>query len=161
MENSSFVIGHDSRAVGRWSRLVLGVLGVWWAIARALEVGVLAETGLYVLVIAAAYVAAHRLLGGWVLGRMNPWVGTLLLVGPAIVIPGVPMLPVALRLGMVAYFSASLLLNAAKNYGGCEVLALPSLLFGRWYTVYCPLNVIDAVERRVAGEAGVRRPEAA
>jgi hypothetical protein len=71
------------------------------------------------------------------------------------------MLPVALRVGMVAYFSASLLLNAAKNYGGCEVLALPSLLLGRWYTVYCPLNVIDAVERRVAGKAGARGPEVA
>ena len=161
MESSSFVLGHDLRAVGKWSRLILGVLGVFWALARALQVGVLAETGLYVLAIGAAYLAAHWLLGGWVLGRMNPWVGTVLLVGPAIVIPGVPMLPAALRLGMVAYFSASLLVNGAKNYGGCEVLALPSLLFRRWYTVYCPLNVIDAVERRVAGAAGARRPEAA
>ena len=161
MENSSFVLGHDSRAVGRWSRLVLGVLGVWFAIARALEVGVLAETGFYVLVIAAAYVAAHRLLSGWVLGKMNPWVATIVLVGPAIVIPGVAALPTGLRLGMIAYFSVSLLLNASKSYGGCEVLALPSLLFRRWYTVYCPLNVIDAIERRVAGEAGARGPETA
>ncbi len=161
MESSSFVLGHDLRAVGKWSRIILGVLGVLWAVARALDAGMLAETGLYVLVIGAAYLAAHRLLGGWVLGGMNPWVGTILLVGPAIVIPGMPMLPLALRVGMIAYFSASLLLNAAKNYGGCEVLALPSLLFGRWYTVYCPLNVIDAVERRVAGAAGARSPEAA
>ena len=161
MESSSFVLGHDLRVVGKWSRLIMGVLGVLWAIARAVEAGVLAETGLYVVAIAAVYLAAHWALSGWVLGRMNPWVGTVLLVGPAILIPGTPMLPVALRVGMVAYFSASLLLNAVKNYGGCEVLALPSLLFGRWYTVYCPLNVIDAVERRVAGEAGARSPEAA
>jgi hypothetical protein len=161
MGNSNFVLGHDLRVVGRWSRLILGVLGVLWALARAFEADVLAEAGLYVVAIAASYLAAHRVLGGWVLGRMNPWVGTVLLVGPAILIPGIPTLPLALRLGMIAYFSASLLLNAAKNYGGCEVLALPSLLFGRWYTVYCPLNVIDAVERRVAGEEGVRRPEAA
>ena len=95
------------------------------------------------------------------LGRMSPWVGTVLLVGPAVVVPGISALPAALRLGMVAYVSASLLLNAARNYGGCEVLALPSLLFRRWYTVYCPLNVIDAVERRVAGAGGARSPEAA
>ncbi len=161
MESSSFVLGHDVGAVGRWSRLILGVVGVLWAVARALETGVIVETALYVLGIGAAYVAAHWLLGGWLLGRTNPWVGTVLLVGPAIVIPGTPMLPLALRIGMIAYFSASLLLNAAKNYGGCEVLALPSLLFRRWYTVYCPLNAIDAVERRVAGADGARSPEAA
>ena len=161
MENSSFVLGHDLRPVGKWLRIILGVLGVLWTVSRALELGVLAETGLYVLIIGVAYVAAHWLLGGWLLGRMNPWIGTVLLVGPAIVIPGASMLPQALRLGMIVYFSASLLVNAAKNYGGCEVLALPSLLFGRWYTVYCPLNVVDAVERRVAGAAGARSPEAA
>ena len=161
MESSSFVLGHDMRVVGKWSRIILGVLGTLAAVARAFEVGVLAETGLYVLVIGAAYMAAHWLLGERVLGRMNPWIGTVLLVGPAMVIPGLAMLPVGLRLGMIVYFSASLLLNAVKNYGGCEVLALPSLVFGRWYTVYCPLNVIDAVERRVAGAAGARHPEAA
>ena len=31
---------------------------------------------------------------------------------------------------------------------GCEVVAFPSLLFRRQYTVYCPLNAIDLVERR-------------
>ena len=54
----------------------------------------------------------------------------------------------------------ALLLNAVKNYGGCEVLALPSLLFRRWYTVYCPLNAIDAAERAVRGVGGARAPEA-
>ena len=112
------------------------------------------------LAISFAYLAAHRVLGERVLGKMNPWVGTILLVGPAIVIPGLSMLPVALRLGMIAYFSASLFINAALNYGGCEVLALPSLLFRRWYTVYCPLNAIDAAERAVRGVGGARAPEA-
>ena len=158
MTSSSFVLGHDLSAIGKWSRLIMGVGGVLMATTRAVELGVLAESALYVALIAAVYLAAHRVLGGWVLGRMNPWVGTLLLVGPAVVIPGLPMLPVGLRLGMVAYFSASLFVNAAMNYGGCEVLALPSLLFRRWYTVYCPLNVIDAVENRLTGGAGARRP---
>ena len=158
MTTSSFVLGHDLSAIGKWSRLILGVGGVLMVAARAFEVGVVAETALYVVLIAGAYLVAHRVLGEWVLGRMNPWVGTILLVGPAVVIPGLPMLPVALRLGMVAYFSASLFVNARMNYGGCEVLALPSLLFRRWYTVYCPLNVIDAVERRLTGEAGAHSP---
>ncbi len=160
MESQGFTLGHDLLAVGKWSRLVLGVLGVLWAGAASVEMGVVLESALYVVVIAAAYLAAHRLLGERVLGRMSPWVGTVLLVGPAVVVPGISALPAALRLGMVAYFSASLLLNAAKNYGGCEVLALPSLLFRRWYTVYCPLNLIDFVEKTVVGDAGARAPEA-
>ncbi len=159
MESQGFTLGHDLLAVGKWSRLVLGVLGVLWAGAASVQTGVVLETALYVVAIAAAYLAAHRLLGERVLGRMNPWVGTVLLVGPAVAVPGISALPAALRLGMVAYFSASLLLNAAKNYGGCEVLALPSLLFRRWYTVYCPLNVIDVVEKAVVGDARARAPE--
>lgn len=159
MTSSSFVLGHDLSTIGKWARVILGVGGVLMATARVVELGVVAESALYVALIAAVYVAAHRVLGGWMLGRMNPWVGTLLLVGPAVVIPGLPMLPAALRLGMIFYFSASLFVNAVMNYGGCEVLALPSLLFRRWYTVYCPLNVIDVVEKRVTGGAGARKPE--
>ncbi len=160
MTSSSFTLGHDLSAVGKWSRLLLGALGVLWAMVQAVQVGALAETGLYLLGIALAYLVAHRVLGERVLGRMNPWVGTILLVGPAVVIPGLSVLPLGLRLGMIAYFSASLFINAAVNYGGCEVLALPSLVFRRWYTVYCPLNAIDAVERAVAGAGGARAPEA-
>ena len=159
MEKTSFTLGHDLGAVGRWSRIVIGVLGIGWAVSTSVRQGVLPESALYVVAIALAYPAAHRLLGERVLGRMNPWVGTVLLVGPAVVIPGIEALPLELRLGMVAYFTSSLFLNAVANYGGCEVLALPSLLFGRWYTVYCPLNVIDVAERAVAGEAAARAPE--
>ena len=159
IEKTGFTLGHDLGTVGRWSRIVIGVLGVGWAVSASVQQGVLPESALYVVVIALAYLAAHRLLGERVLGKMNPWVGTVLLVGSAVVIPGIQALPLELRLGMVAYFSASLFVNAAANYGGCEVLALPSLLFRRWYTVYCPLNVIDVAERAVAGESAGRAPE--
>jgi hypothetical protein len=40
------------------------------------------------------------------------------------------------------------LLGAAlSSYGGCEVVALPSLLFRRHCAIYCPLNAIDLLER--------------
>ena len=159
--SSRFELGHDLGAVGRWARLAFGACGLLWAGSVALGSGLAAETALYTLAILAAYVAAHWLLAERVLGKMNPWVGTVLLVGPAIVIPGIENFPAGLRLGMVAYFSASLLVNAATSYGGCEVLALPSLLFKRWYTVYCPLNAIDAAERAIAGESRGRTPKRA
>src|SRR6266699_2475490 len=51
-------------------------------------------------------------------------------------------------LGVLLYWSVAGLLTALVSYGGCEVVALPSLLFRRYYTVYCPLNAIDLIERR-------------
>ena len=35
------------------------------------------------------------------------------------------------------------------RYGGCEVLSIPGLVFGTRYTVYCPLNAVDVVEKTV------------
>ena len=159
MKDSTFRLGHDLGPVWKWSRILIGVLGVLWAVSASIRTGTVVEGALYVVAIAFAYLAAHRFLGERVLGRMNPWVGTILLVGPAVVIPGLSVLPLGLRLGMVAYFSASLLVNAVTNYGGCEVLALPSLLFRRWYTVYCPLNAIDTVERALSEGGSTHSPE--
>ncbi|MFQ5921764.1 MAG: DUF6410 domain-containing protein [Anaerolineales bacterium] len=33
------------------------------------------------------------------------------------------------------------------SYGGCEVMALPSLIFRRRYFVYCPWNVVDLADK--------------
>jgi hypothetical protein len=51
------------------------------------------------------------------------------------------------------FLGASMLLAAAKGYGGCEVLAVPSALTGRRYRTPCLLyGPIDAAE----GNAGAR-----
>ncbi|MGH3621800.1 MAG: DUF6410 domain-containing protein [Sciscionella sp.] len=43
-------------------------------------------------------------------------------------------------------------------YGGCEVVAIPSLVSGRRPTVYCPFNAVDAAERPLAaGTLGASR----
>ena len=36
------------------------------------------------------------------------------------------------------------------SYGGCEVMAIPSLIFRRRYVVYCRYNVVDVVDKVVA-----------
>lgn len=38
------------------------------------------------------------------------------------------------------------LLDAAIRYGGCEVVALPTLLTGRRYILYCPTKAVDAAK---------------
>jgi hypothetical protein len=58
------------------------------------------------------------------------------------------LLPWGWGLGVLLYLSVGCLVAGLTSYGGCEVVALPSLLFRRHCTVYCPLNAIDLVEHR-------------
>ena len=55
MTSSSFVLGHDLSAIGKWARVILGVGGVLMATARVVELGVVAESALYVALIGAAF----------------------------------------------------------------------------------------------------------
>jgi hypothetical protein len=82
----------------------------------------------------------------WLLGERvsQPWLRTVIFWLPALFI----LLPGGWGLGVLLYWSVACLLTALVSYGGCEVVALPSLLFRRYYTVYCPLNAIDLIERR-------------
>jgi hypothetical protein len=51
---------------------------------------------------------------------------------------------------MLSYIGLSFLLQWRLNYGGCEVVSLPILLFRKRYPTYCiPLVVLDAVEKAV------------
>ena len=158
MQSAEFRIGHDMGAVGRWARIVFGVAASAWAANVLVGAGLVLEAAFWIAIITVAYLVGHRLVMP-LLDRASPWLGTIVFVGPAIVIPMVGSLPAGLRLGMVTYFSLSLILSAVTRYGGCEVMALPSALFKRWYTVYCPVNVIDAVERRVGGKGRATTPE--
>ena len=118
------------------------------------------EAVLYLAGIVVAYLAVYYLLGEKLFARANPWINTLILVGPAIVIAwwntaissvvGVA-LPGALSLAFGFYIGISLLLQWKIRYGGCEVVAIPILLLKRRYTTYCiPLVALDAVEKKVA-----------
>lgn len=155
---TQFSLGNDVRLVGRWIRLILGVL-ILVSVAEAaaserLPLRFYGEAGLYLAGVLTLYLAAHYGLGERLLVRVNPWLSTLLLVVPLLVglVPG--LLPDPLRLALLVYIGVSLILNFAIRYGGCEVLAVPTLLFKRRYTVYCPTTVVDVVENAVV----VRRP---
>lgn len=58
------------------------------------------------------------------------------------------LIPWGWGFGVLLYWSVSCLIAACLSHGDCEVVALPSLLLRRHYTVYCPLNAIDLVEHR-------------
>lgn len=151
---AEFTVGHDVGFAGRWFRLIVGVYFSALTVAQPLladtansnPLAFLGEVGLYFVAILIVYVAAFYLLGERVLARANPWVGTLLLLGPLGTITTLELGPEAFRVAIGLYYSLASILNFAMSYGGCEVVALPSLIFGRRYTVYCPYNAVDAIE---------------
>ena len=153
-KTSDFTIGLDARLVGRISRLILGGLLPLIVIIRELVLSrvsleFLSVAGLYFVAIFAIYMAAHYFLGERLLARTNPWVGTLILVGPPSLALMLGLGPSTFQVGLAVYISISLIFNFVISYGGCEVMAIPSLLFRRKYVVYCPWNVVDIAEKAV------------
>lgn len=152
---SSFQLGLDAGPIGRVSRLILGGLIPIYSIIRILlandlTLGFYGQAVLYFAAIFLAYLAAHYYLGERLLARVNPWVGTIILVGA----PSVALLfrlgPPPFQIALGLYISISLIFNFIMSYGGCEVMALPSLIFRRRYVVYCPWNVIDLADKAIA-----------
>lgn len=168
-------VGYDLGRVGRWARVGYGLLIAAGAAASSvIGLGEAANPGAFLLqtlaylaAITVAYLAAYWLLGERLFARANPWLNTLILVGPALLIVywnltlGYALgaeLPAALALAMLAYVAASFLVQAAIGYGGCEVVALPILVFRRRYVSYClPIVMIDAAERGWMDSSGLRR----
>lgn len=152
---SNFTIGRDVGLFGRWFRLLVGVYFALLATVVPLieepipvteALSFLGILGLYFALILGVYVVAFYFLGERVLARTNPWVGTIILLGPLIVITAFRLGPQPFRVALGLYYSIASIFNFAMSYGGCEVVAIPSLIFRRRYTVYCPYNAVDAVE---------------
>jgi hypothetical protein len=158
MRTDGPTIGRDLGPFGRLARLVIGVIAVGAGVANLVGTNwvggstVLATAG-YVALVAGFYLALHRVLGEAVLARADPFVATVLVLAPVGVLT-LSVFPDALHAAIGLYVGASLILNAAIRYGGCEVLALPTLLFRRRYVIYCPANVVDLAERPMHGPAG-------
>lgn len=163
---SGFVIGKDVGFAGRWFRLIVGLYFSALAIAGPIVDGLpapaegfafLAQVGAYFLLILLIYVGAVYLLGERVLAHANPWISSLLLLGPIGVITLFQLGPAALLVAAGLYYSISSIFNFAMSYGGCEVAAIPSLIMGRRYTIYCPYNAVDAVERAMMVETRAQK----
>ncbi len=152
--NNKFTLGLDAGFFGRWGRLILGGLVPLFSIGRLLLTNrpsvefAIAATA-YFVAIFVVYMAAHYFLGERLFARMNPWIGTLILVGPPTVALILGLGPNAFQLALALYISISLIFNFVMSYGGCEVMAIPSLVFRRRYVVYCPWNVVDVVDKMI------------
>ena len=156
-------IGRDVGLVGRWFRLIAGgALTGYVALqaARIASAGEVAELALYFVATLGAYTAAEYFLGERVLPRANPWLTTAILLGPLGVIFALQLGPQVFHHALALYFGVSLIFSFFMRYGGCEVMSIPGLLFGTRRTVYCPLNVVDVVERAALDRRTVHEPAA-
>ena len=145
---AEITVGRDVGPVGRWVRLVAGVLSLSFGLGVFVAGSgtEMAQTAVAVAGLTAYYVALYRLLGERLLARTHPWFGTTIMLGSLGVFTA-PFMPQPLRHGAGLYVGATLILAALIRYGGCEVAALPTLLFRRRYVLYCPWNAIDLAER--------------
>ncbi|MEN8376982.1 MAG: DUF6410 domain-containing protein [Gemmatimonadota bacterium] len=164
--NAHFHIGHDVGPVGRWFRLFVGAYFLVFLVLNPLLVNPMAradllpfaaDVGLSLAAIIAIYLVVFRAIGELVLSKMNPWTGTIVFLGTPTVLLLAGVLPAPTQVALGMYISASLIVTFFMRYGGCEVVALPSVLFRRRYTMYCPYNSIDAVERAVSLDVSTRR----
>lgn len=156
----AITIGRDLGPLGRWVRLGAGALSLSFGLGPLItgigtdpEHGTAAYAGAVltlaaVVLIAAYYLALYRLLGQLLFARANPWFGTTILLGSLGAFTA-PFMPEPLRHGAGLYVGATLILTAVIRYGGCEVVALPTLLFRRRYVIYCPWNAVDLAERPI------------
>lgn len=160
----AFILGRNTGPIGRWVRLIAGILliafGAWeWKLVT--DPRSFAFYGVVALTLVAlfgVYLAAGALLGERLFARVDPWVSTVILVAPPVIIlvTTSPALD-AIRLGVILYIAVSLIALFFIRYGGCEVVALPTLILRRQHTVYCPWNVVDAMEQAVAGREPGRK----
>ena len=118
-------------------------------VARASSASVVAELALYFVATLSAYTAAEFLFGERFFSKINAWLRTVILLGPLVVIFALQLGPHAFHHAILLYVGVSLIVSFFMRYGGCEVMSIPGLIFGTRHTVYCPLNVVDAVEKAV------------
>jgi hypothetical protein len=159
-EQSLGELGRDVGAVGRWFRLIAGgglSAYVLYHAAHATSAAEVMELALYFIAALSAYMAAEFLLGERVFAKIGAWPRTAILLGPLGVVFAFELGPHVFHHALLLYIGVSLIFSFFLRYGGCEVMSIPSLIFGTRHTVYCPLNVVDAVEKAVTD----REPKAA
>jgi len=151
-------MGRDMGLIGRLVRLLAGVLPLPLVIRSLLTVPaserLIFTASLLVtfVLIGAVYFTVFYLLHERWPGRYTPWLPTAIFYGPVFVVAIADLGPLGFQLGLSLYIALSLLVAVAIDYGGCEMVALPSLFLKQRYVVYCPWNAIDVVENAMVGQ---------
>ena len=153
-ENRGIAVGREVGRCGRYTRVGLGLLGLVYIAAQVsqarLSGALIGQIAGGALLSTTLYIVLFWQLCERMLAHVHPWLRTVLFWIPPAFIPLLFLIPWGWGFGVLLYLSVSLIVAALSSYGGCEMVAFPSLLFRRHCTVYCPLNAIDLVEQTLA-----------
>lgn len=161
-EDGLFVIGDGVGIVGRWSRLFFGLNSMIYFVLNPILLNPIPKEELIDFAInrsfalagvMVVYIIVFHFFGRLLFARLSPWAGTAVFLGLPTLLFILGVMPEWAGMAFGMYIGLSLVLTFFMKYGGCEVVALPSMLLGQRYTMYCPLNAIDAVERAVTPDA--------
>jgi len=158
-------VGLNVGPFGRWSRLVYAILILTPITIQLIQdlsnfrsISLYGFALLYFVFITLIYTLVYILFGNF-FSKANPWINTLIFVGPPILIAYWNFsfaavfgfsIPEAFLLALLVYFGISLAIQWKIKYGGCEVVAIPILFTKKRYVTYCvPIVAIDAVEKAV------------
>ena len=178
-------IGRDVGIVGRWIRLVLGIMLTFTVLYDFLGGNHTHSTRTNVLVVlffvgfVLAYYGIYLLVAERLNGK-SPWIATIIFVLPAIyfaninafLVPfewsigyliGMPFINHPITIAMILYIGISFPIQFLTKYGGCEVIAIQNLIFRKNHPSYCiPLLPIDVLEKTIVDAIASRRePRAA
>ena len=141
----------SSRAlpVGRILRFCLGawlVIAVWQFFQHAESNRILGAI-LVVVGLTVFYAVVHWLVSAY-LPKINRWLGAFLAILPVCL---VFVLGGALgQVGAASFLAVSLLLAAVRADAGCEVMSIPSLVFGKRTHLMCLLfSPLDWIEEKI------------
>jgi hypothetical protein len=145
---------HKARIVGRSLRLLLGIALTWmtYDVMRSDDAAFnLKVAGVFALM-AAFYSAMHFAITRYT-PTVNSWLGAIVAVAPAALVYALGG-PVG-RVAAVAYVGISLVLQAIRSDGGCEVMSIPAIFFRRRTHLVCiAFSPIDWVEERLKNSIG-------
>ncbi len=165
------LVGWDVGIVGRWYRLVMGILFTGLVVfdlvgafhTHSLRTNVL--TGLFFVGFVLVYFAAYLLVIERVKDK-SPWIPTMIFVFPAMyflingmIVPfelsfgyliGMPYVNHPIMLAMLLYVGISTGVQFFTKYGGCEVIAIQNLIYRKRCLSYCvPLLPLDMAEKAI------------
>ena len=135
--------------VGRILRLALSVslLVAVWPFFRDAAADRILAAGLVVVGLAGFYSLLHWLVSSY-LPKLNRWLGAFLAILPALLV--FVLGGVLGQVGAASFIAVSLLLAALRADAGCEVMAIPSLVFGRRTHLMCLLfSPLDWLEEKI------------
>jgi len=172
-------VGWDVGIVGRWFRLMMGVLVTGLVVldfvgashTHSLRTNVL--TGVFFVGFILVYMAAYLLVIDRVKDK-SPWIPTVIFVFPAMYfiangmfVPfelsfgnliGLPYVNHPISLAILLYVGVSLAVQFFTKYGGCEVIAIQNLIYRKRCSSYCvPLLPLDMAEKMIVDAVGRRQ----